>query len=279
MNVVAIRPFKVGPGDKLRWLEAVAKSNASAFSLRIAVAISNRVNGDSGTATIDQEWLGLFAGCNGKSAERQARRATVQLEKLGLVRIDRSEAQLAKGKAWGGRGRANVYTPIIPGKRLETRTPRSGFDETGCTHDERLGPETRTKVGMNPDKIGMDAGQRSPPLPYVSNKSSSHAHRRGLCPNVADSDRADLLRNGQAEALADAQWKAISLRLRSTLGGPTESAWFAGASVILNGSNATVFVRTAFVRNYIEQHFDSHLLAACCDVFPAVDTVQIAVAE
>lgn len=98
------RPIIFGPGDKLRWLEAVASDQrATAFDVRVAVAISNRIDKFTGTATIGQVWLAEFI----RGTDRGVRKSADHLEEIGHLNIVRSEGKTA----FGGRGKANVYAP------------------------------------------------------------------------------------------------------------------------------------------------------------------------
>jgi hypothetical protein len=130
------RPIICGPGDKLRFLEGVANDDRStAFDVRLAVAISNRINKYAGTATIDQTWLANFI----HSDERSVRRAAVRLEQHGHVSIQKST----------GRGKAHVYRPC--GK--------------GDTSDRVYDPETRTSDPVKADSPSHKGVHASPPLP------------------------------------------------------------------------------------------------------------------
>ena len=139
------RPIIFGPGDKLRWLEIIATdSRATAFDVRLAVAITNRIDKFSGLAVIGQEWLAQFIG----GTARGVRKAADHLESLGHVEIERAEGKIA----FGGRGKANVYKP-------KTRNGGSGFNGENPERSFRVyGQETRNGEALNPER---------PFLPYL----------------------------------------------------------------------------------------------------------------
>lgn len=144
------RPIKVGPGDKLRWLEHIAfHPHASEFHVRIAVAISNRVDKFSGIATVGQEWIAEKIGATG----RGVRSAGDRMQALGFFEITRSK----------GRGLANTYRLILPPINLaEKRNGGSSFAS-----------EKRNGEAQKEERGSTKRGTAVPPLPkYYQNSSS-----------------------------------------------------------------------------------------------------------
>jgi hypothetical protein len=57
------RPIIFGPGDKLRWLEAIVTAHGTApFDAAVGIAITNRIDKYTATAVIGQDWIARFAG-------------------------------------------------------------------------------------------------------------------------------------------------------------------------------------------------------------------------
>ena len=66
-------------GAKLSWLENIARDrNATAFDLRVAIAISNRTKGDGVARNASQQWIARYIG----ATERGVRKSIAHLAEL-----------------------------------------------------------------------------------------------------------------------------------------------------------------------------------------------------
>jgi len=128
-----VKEIVFGPGDKLWFLEQVAQdSKAIGIDSKVAVALANRVDKFSGTATVGQPWIASYVG----ASERHVRRSIYRLCRLGHLSIE----HIARGRALGGRHLANIY-------RLRKRTQESGPNKGDRVADG----VDRTPVSQNPD--------------------------------------------------------------------------------------------------------------------------------
>ena len=150
--MTAVRPIIFGPGDKLRWLEAVAfHPSATGFHARLAIALSNRIDKHVGTATIGQQWLATAV----HATERGVRKALLEMEARQLVVATRPAM---------GRGKATVYRPLTP--MLETRNGGSG--------------ERRNAEGQKEEHGSWKGGTVVPILPK--------SHLNSSCPTIGAGD-------------------------------------------------------------------------------------------
>jgi hypothetical protein len=242
------RPIIFGPGDKLRWLEAIASDRrAKGLDVRIAIGITNRIDKYTGSAPIAQTWLAAFVG----GSERGVRDAADHLSDLGHLAIDRSEAVTASNRrAFGGRGKANVYRPILrPMPNGETRNHSAGF----------VGEETRQSSTLNPAISRTKPGTPVPPLPNTY-LNSSLPHDTPSCGG------------------GDARWNSIKEGLSKRLSAAVVSAWF--DPVTLAAVNEREVVLTApsrFHSNYLENNYARAMLDACQAFRQTVESVRVVV--
>ena len=133
-------------GSKLSWLESIARDrSATAFDLRVAIAISNRTKGDGIARNASQQWIARYIG----ATERGVRKSIVHLEMLmHLEPIRNALGDGGDGRpAFGGNGHATEYRLL-----KVTRNGDSGFG------GETRNSETRNSEAVNPEP---------PFLPYL----------------------------------------------------------------------------------------------------------------
>lgn len=184
-----------GTGDKLAWLEAVASDRkATAFDVRVSVALSNRIDKYNGRAVISQMWLANFVG----GTDRGVRASAERLERLGYLSVERTEITNGKGRHFGGRGKSNVYVPI----KVKNKT-RNGNSTPAPENPEQQNTKTWNEAARNPEPASAKPGTAVPPLPNIYlNSSCSISQLDG----VADEDgrwksvKDDLLKHGVTQA-------------------------------------------------------------------------------
>lgn len=225
---VAEPPFDAG--EKLRWLESIASDpRTRGLDVRIAIGITNRVGKHEGRAPIAQTWLATFIG----ASARGVREAADHLCELGHLRIDRTEAIAASNrKAFGGRGKANIYDPVLPPK--PTRKP--GAPVPG------LVAETWKIPARNPANSRTKPRTAVPPLPKESHKTSLRA--------VEDSKADDPLDPSQLS------WTAVKRRLARRLNPEEIKSWIDALWLKrLSEHEAVLVARTPFHCSHIENGY------------------------
>ncbi len=238
------RDIIFGPGDKLRWLEAVAFSaDATNFHSRLAIALSNRIDKYEGTATISQEWLAAKIG----ATDRGVRKAIKRMEVAGL---------LVAARVPNGRGAATVYRPLTPLK--ETRKGVSSITRNGGSS------ETRNNEAGNLEPRNTKPGMTVPPVP----KSLPKTLQTAAIPIVQSCDPNEIT------------WQSVKEKMKASLGADVVSAWFDPLRV--HEITETEVVMTApneFCKHFIEQHLlEQRLIAGWQRVLPNVTSVRLVVA-
>src|ERR1700726_3152391 len=127
-------------GSKLSWLESIARDRAAtAFDLRVAMAISNRTKGDGVARNASQQWIARYIG----ATDRGVRKSIARLAELKYLEPIRSA--LGDGgdgrPAFGGNGHATEY-------RLLKVTRNSGSGLGDGTRNET----TRNSEAANPEQ-------------------------------------------------------------------------------------------------------------------------------
>ena len=107
-------------GSKLSWLENISRDReATAFDLRVALAISNRTKGDGIARQASQQWIARYIG----ATERGVRKSLVHL--CLLRHLEPIRNVLGDGRdgrpAFGGNGHATEYRLL---SHRETRNRR-----------------------------------------------------------------------------------------------------------------------------------------------------------
>ena len=126
-------------GSKLSWLEGIARDrNATAFDLRVAIAISNRTKGDGVARTASQPWIARYIGATPRGVKKSLEhlRMLGHLEPLRNMLGDGSDGR----PAFGGNGHATEY------RLLKKERPHTG-SESGA---ETPNTETRNREASNP---------------------------------------------------------------------------------------------------------------------------------
>lgn len=72
----------------------------------------------------------------------------------------------------------------------------------------------------------------------------------------------------------DLEGKRVRALLRERFGDDKFKSWFAGLSIIKNGSSATVTTPNKFVRDWNRTHHEPAILAACQAVWPDVSRIE-----
>ncbi len=136
------RAIIFGPGDKLRWLEAVAfHPEMKNFHSRLAIALSNRIDKYEGTATISQEWLARKTS----ATVRGVRKGLKAMEVVCLLMVARAP---------NGRGMSAVYRPLRSTEEARNGGPR----------------ETRNDETKNPERESAKPGTPVPIVPKTPPK-------------------------------------------------------------------------------------------------------------
>jgi len=265
------RPIIFGPGDKLRWMEAVAfHPLATAFHARLAIALSNRIDKHLGTATIGQQWLAAAV----HATERGVRKALLEMEGCQLLVATRPAV---------GRGKATVYRPLTP-----MREPRNGG--SAFSNETRNGGsgERRNAETQKAERGLRKGGTAVPILPntHLNNSPSPTNWRQSKDAfRVAFGQLAARLddRTGETGGIiigvnsASVTWQSVKGKLRAALGAATVEAWFDRLEVEdLTATEVVMTCPSKFVRHYIEQHFlNEGLLAGWRRVLPNINTVRL----
>jgi hypothetical protein len=234
------RPIIFGPGDKLRWLEAVAFSpSATAFHARLAIALNSRIDKHVGTATVGQQWLASKTG----GTERGVRKALLRMQRLGLLVASRPAT---------GRGNATIYRPITPME--ETRNDGSAFYA-----ERRNGGsgERRNGEAQNPEPASTKPGTVVPILPKILQSSSY--------PVATERDPNQLT------------WLSVKEKMKAHLGADMVAGWFEGLTVQSISQNQVVMTApNKFVLHWINDHLlNEGLLAGWRRVLPSINDVRL----
>ncbi len=234
-------------GSKLSWLEGIARDReATAFDLRVAIAISNRTKGDGIARQASQQWVARYIG----ATERGVRKSVAHLCSLGYLQpIKNTLGDGRDGRpAFGGNGHATEYRLLL---HRETRNGGSG--SSGGTRNS----ETRNSEAVNPEERSSEPGTAVPLLSKSSNKES-------LARTVAPARDPDV-----------AKWLAVRQRLADEVGADKFGAWF--DKLALAGiANRTVILRarTKFIASYLTNNYEAVTLSAWQAHEPSISEVR-----
>jgi hypothetical protein len=145
---------KFHAGSKLAFIEqAACDRDLSDFDVRVAIAISRRLDGH-GVALVSQNSIAHFIG----GTDRGVRKAIKALVRCGHIQIEGTAR---------GRGSAETYRPLVKrrngGSAIET--------------ERRNGGSWNSEAG-NPEQRSMKGGTLVPPLPYKNPIKNPGAYAR-----------------------------------------------------------------------------------------------------
>jgi hypothetical protein len=181
------RPIIFGPGDKLRWLEAIVTAHGTApFDAAVGIAITNRIDKYTATAVIGQDWIARFAG----GAARTVREAITRMKRLDLLDVQVSR----------GRGRANVYRPKIPGEN--GRAAANIREENRQITTGKLADYDR-KTGGHPPPLPNNYLNSSSPADLTRNQNEANwlSVRQGLAATLGHDVEAAWFGHLELEAI------------------------------------------------------------------------------
>lgn len=254
-----LRQITFGPGDKLRWLEGIASDpRSNAFDVRVAVAISNRIDKFSGTATISQLWIAKFIQSSEKHGDRGVRTSCNRIAANGHMKIDRSEC--ASPMRGGGRGKSNIYHPVIA--RANPERPFLDSERKLGTAVPASPQISRNVVALKPEHDDVNPGTAVPSLPKDYLNSSFDTR--------------------ESRASVDASWLAVKGRLRSRFGEALCAAWFDRLVFLQTGDGvARLLAPSNYIRDHISAQWADALESAWKSVAPedAVSRVIIIVEQ
>ena len=240
-------------GSKLSWLESIARDrSATAFDLRVAMAISNRTKGDGIARTASQQWVARYIG----ATERGVRKSIVHLCALGYLQPIKNTLGDWMRRAPGIR-RQRTRDGISAADGRTTRNGGSGFNGETRNSETRNG-ETRNSEAANPEQRSSEPGTAVPLLSSSSNKESlarAGAHARD--PDVA-------------------AWLEVRKRLADEVGRDVFDAWFDKVA-LARIAKGTVTLRppTKFHGSYIEGNFLARTLRAWQAHDPTITAVRL----
>jgi DnaA N-terminal domain len=234
-------------GSKLSWLESIARDRgATAFDLRVSVAILNRTKGDGVARNASQAWIARYVG----ASLRGVRKSVEHLRSLGHLEPTRNA--LGEGSdgrlAFGGSGHATEY-------RLLRKETRSGG--AGPAGETRNG-ETRNGEAENPERRSSKPGTAVPPFPYSSKEDSL------ACAGARARDGAN------------ATWLAVRARLSDEVGREVFESWFAKIALV-QVEEGIVLLRppSKFHARWLTDHYVERILRAWQAESPEIAAVRL----
>lgn len=236
---------KFHAGSKLSWLEGIARDRgATAFDLRVAMAISNRTNGDGIARTASQQWIARFID----ATERGVRKSIEHLRVLGHVEpIRNSLGEGSDGRqAFGGNRHATEYRLLI-----KTRNRGSG-----------LLTETRNETTWNGEAANPEQRSSEPgmPVPFLSKSSSKDTYAR---PRAHATDPAV------------AVWLSVRKRLGDEVGQDVFEAYFGKISLAsVRDGVVTLRPTTKFMAAHLTNNYYSRVLRAWREHDPKIHEVR-----
>jgi DnaA N-terminal domain len=232
---------------KLSWIEAIAKDpRITPATLKVAVAISKRADGEGIARTATQDWIAKHVGLG----ERAVRNCIGRLCSAGyLERLKTGHHDVY------GRGRASEFRLIIAALNKSASEPYvSGNFRKRNANSEKAAPPFR-----NPSTP-------IPPLPSSIPKNLLRGGPTGASDAVPPSSPFGSV------------WPAIKTRLVSspTFGESKVDAWLNDVEVVsIVDGVLTLLASSRFRANYIASNFDRQILDALCEIEPGVRSVRV----
>lgn len=248
------RPIKFKAAHKFKWIEQVSFDPRSTdLDARVAIAISSRIDPYYGTATVGQVWISEKIDCT----DRAVRDSTNRMAANGHLDIDRSESGGRHNRSGNGRGKANIYRPIV----AAANTAMPERHKAGSVIPVLLAEKRKIET-VKPEPTNNKSGSVVPYLPLKIPDSSF--------------DKRTIENEGEAS------WLSVKEKLRGRLGAPIVTSWFDRLIFVeMRDGVVTLLAPSQFVRSYVSAHWGDVLEVAWQSVTPTdtVNRVTIAVEQ
>lgn len=239
------------------------------LDVRVGVAIVNRIDKHTGTATTGYGWIAEWIGRKPRNTPAPELLPSAEMvgyeRKPGERSIQDSVARMKRNQllavtGGGGRGKANVYRPLIAGDPKRHGQPW-GIAARNVTATRDVSEETARLAAQN----------------ITAERHKRHGQPCTLPKSLPNYFPNGVGGGGEGWATERAlEWHSIKAGLERLIGPQLTTSWFGEVTLgPFADGELLIIVPRRFTRTKIEQTYMDELTAACRSEYPTLERVRL----